>query len=106
MEKKKFTTWGVSFTSLALVAGMISYLGISNKETASQVNKATQSQAITQNSTDKIQGGNNQNSSFTYELPNQSSDNNGSQSSFNQSTQNDQSSSNQHGNFDTTTGGT
>ena len=42
MDKKKLTIWGISFSSLALVAGMVSYLGITNKDTASQTQAATQ----------------------------------------------------------------
>ncbi|MCM2533232.1 hypothetical protein NDK43_13520 [Neobacillus pocheonensis] len=51
MEKKKFTSWGVSFASLALVAGMISYLGITNKDTTSKTNTVAQSQVTNQSST-------------------------------------------------------
>jgi hypothetical protein len=43
MEKKKFTSWGVSFASLALVAGMMSYLGVTNKNTSSKTTTAVQS---------------------------------------------------------------
>ncbi len=102
MDKKKFTSWGVSFASLALVGGMMSYLGITNKDTSSKTTTAAQSKVITQQS----QSGINQNSSITYEIPNQSTDNNGSGQSGNQSSSSDQSFTNQHGHFDTTTGGT
>jgi hypothetical protein len=44
LDKKQFTSWGVSFGSLALVAGMVSYLGLTNKNTPIS-NKTTQSQA-------------------------------------------------------------
>lgn len=88
MNKKKLTSWGVSFSSLALVAGMIGYLGTANKNTSSPTNTVAQTQATTQSST--------QNSSaISYKLP---TDNSSSQQSS--------LSDNQHGGFDTTTGGT
>jgi uncharacterized protein (UPF0333 family) len=102
MEKKKFTSWGVSFASLALVAGMMSYLGVTNKNTSSKTTTAAQSKTITQQS----QSGNNQNSSITYEIPNQTADNSRTVQSSDQSSSADQSFTNQHGHFDTTTGGT
>jgi negative regulator of sigma E activity len=92
MKQKKFTSWGVSFASLALVAGMMSYMGITNKDKTSQTNTVDQTQT-TQAS---------QNSSITYEIPNQTTN---TQSSTNQ-TSTDSSFSGHHGNFDTTTGGT
>lgn len=98
MDKKKFTSWGVSFASLALVAGMMSYLESTNKDTTSKTSAVAQSQVTTQNSTQDSQNGNNQNSSPIIEIPNQTG-NSGSQQSMNQSF------SRQHGNFDTTTGG-
>jgi hypothetical protein len=51
MDKKKFTPWGVSFSSLALVAGMMGYLGITHIDTSSQTNTVAQTQATTQSST-------------------------------------------------------
>ena len=88
MDKKKLTSWGVSFGSLALVAGMVGYLGITNKNTTTASNVTTaQTQVNNQNSIS--QSANN----LTL---NQTANNSGS----------DQSSSNQHhGSFDTTTGG-
>ncbi|MDP4106014.1 MAG: hypothetical protein Q8935_13835 [Bacillota bacterium] len=94
MKQKKFTSWGVSFASLALVAGMMSYMGITNKEKTSQT------------STQASQSVNNQNSTISYEIPNQTTNKNASQTSTNQTSSSDQSLSGQHGNFDTTTGGT
>jgi hypothetical protein len=100
MEKKKFTSWGVSFASLALVAGMMSYMGITNKDTASKTNTLAQAQVTTQ-STQPSQSNNTQiDSSSTNQVPNQTSNNSESQPSVDQLT------FNQHGGFDTTTGGT
>jgi len=96
MTKQKFTSWGVSFASLALVAGMMSYLGISNKDKTDKTNAVTQS--TTQNST---QG---ESSSFNYDEPDSNTDS-GEQSFNNQFSPSDHS-FNQHGEFDTTTGGT
>lgn len=100
MNKKKFTSWGVSFTSLALVAGMISYLGITNKDTTSKTNTVAQAK-VSQTSTT----GSNQSSSISYELPNQNANNSDTEQTT-QTNSTDQSFSGQHGNFDTTTGGT
>lgn len=102
MKQKKFTSWGVSFASLALVAGMMSYMGITNKDKTSQTNTVAQAQTATQAS----QSANNQNSTISYEIPNQTTNKNASQTSTNQTSSSDQSLSGQHGNFDTTTGGT
>jgi predicted PurR-regulated permease PerM len=95
MEKKKFTSWVVSFASLALVAGMMSYMGITNKDTASKTNTLAQAQVTTQSTIQQAQSNNTPN-----QVPNQTSNNSESQQSF------DQSISDQHGGFDTTTGGT
>ncbi|NRD76846.1 hypothetical protein HPT25_04985 [Bacillus sp. BRMEA1] len=118
MEKKKFTSWGVSFASLALVAGMASYLGIKDNQT--KTNSAT-SAVTTQssNTTTTSQSTNSQNSSFTIKYPEQtsnsngtqqtttqSSNTNGAQQSTTQTVSQDHSSANQHDGFDTTTGGT
>ncbi|MDQ6600627.1 hypothetical protein [Bacillus salipaludis] len=97
MNKKKFTSWSVSFASLAFVAGMISYLGI-NKDTINKTTATTQAQVTTQSPT---QSGS---SSITYELPNRNRISDSKQSNT-QSVSQDQSFS-QHGGFDTTTGGT
>jgi len=118
MKKQKFTSWGVSFASLALVAGMMSYMGIKKDTTTNTATVAT-----TQNSTQSSQSGSNQDSSITYDVPSQSTntntstdsststdtsgstDNSGTQSD-DQSVSQDNSSQGQHGGFDTTTGGT
>jgi hypothetical protein len=47
LDKKQFTSWGVSFGSLALVAGMVSYLGLA-KNTTFKSGGTTQSQATSQ----------------------------------------------------------
>jgi hypothetical protein len=91
----------VSFASLALVAGMISYLGITNKDTTNKTNTVAQAQITTQSS-----GQQSQSSNITYELPTQTANNSSSEQSNSQSSSTDHSLSNQHGNFDTTTGGT
>ncbi|PFN98764.1 hypothetical protein COJ85_20555 [Bacillus sp. AFS076308] len=113
MQKKKFTSWGVSFASLALVAGMMSYMGIKKDTTTN-----TTAVATTQNSTQSSQSGSTEDSSITYEVPSQSTDTTGSTNtsgttdtsgtgqSDNQSVSQDNSFPSQHGGFDTTTGGT
>ena len=106
MKKQKFTSWGVSFASLALVAGMMSYMGIKKDTTTN-----TASEATTQNTTQSAQSSSNQDSSITYDIPSQSTDTtgstdtNGTQASDQQVSQ-DNSFPSQHGGFDTTTGGT
>ncbi|ULT56613.1 hypothetical protein L1999_26850 [Neobacillus drentensis] len=112
MKKQKFTSWGVSFASLALVAGMMSYMGIKKDTTAN-----TAAVATTQNTTQSTQSSSNQDSSITYDIPGQttdtntttdttgSADTNGTQASDQQVSQ-DNSFPSQHGGFDTTTGGT
>ncbi|WHY66711.1 hypothetical protein [Neobacillus sp. SuZ13] len=114
MQKKKFTSWGVSFASLALVAGMMSYMGITNKDTTS----TTTTVATTQNSTQVYQSESNQDSSITYEVPSQSTDTSastdtnestdtfGTGQSDDQAVSQDHSFPSQHRGFDTTTGGT
>ncbi|MEH7076002.1 hypothetical protein [Neobacillus drentensis] len=113
MQKKKFTSWGVSFASLALVAGMMSYMGMTNKDTTSTTTVAT-----TQNFSQSSQSESNQDSSMTYEVPSQSTDTsaftdssestdtNGTGQSDDQSFSQDHSFPGQLGGFDTTTGGT
>jgi hypothetical protein len=135
LDKKSFTSWGVSFGSLALVAGMVSYLGLTAKDTTA---KSNQSQAANQNSTQQVplQNGDSQNSFGSSANDNQSSstfrddqpttdngasfnfgddsssDNNG-QSFFdddssqqNNNQTSDRGSFGHRGQFDTTTGGT
>ncbi|MEH7094934.1 hypothetical protein [Neobacillus vireti] len=111
MKKQKFTSWGVSFASLALVAGMMSYMGIKKDTIANTTTVAT-----TQTTTQSAQSSN-QDSSITYDIPSQSTDTNtstdttgstdtnGTQQSDQQVSQ-DNSFPRQHGGFDTTTGGT
>lgn len=48
---KKITSWGVSFGSLALVAGMVSYLGLTNNGKTNAANKLSQAQTNTQQPT-------------------------------------------------------
>jgi hypothetical protein len=132
LDKKQFTSWGVSFGSLALVAGMVSYLGLTNKNTTPASNKSTQTQATSPNpgqqapfqnddgqstfgnsSTDSSsfgddQGTNDDGSSLRF--GNGSIDDNG-QSSFDDGSSQSNQFSNRgsfghHGRFDTTTGGT
>lgn len=101
MDKKNFTSWGVSFASLALVAGMMSYLGIPNNHTTSKSNMAAvPSPTGNQSSAQATQSGNNESSSQA----SQATDNSGSQQTMNTSPPEGQ--FNQQGNFDTTTGGT
>ena len=112
MKKQKFTSWGVSFASLALVAGMMSYMGIKKDTTTN-----TTAVATTQNTTQSAQSSSNQDSSISYDIPSQSTDSNtstdttgstdtnGTQQSDQQVSQ-DNSFPSQHGGFDTTTGGT
>lgn len=126
MDKKKFTSWGVSFGSLALVAGMVSYLGLSAKTV--KANPTLQTPTTSQNANQPSQtiGGDNSQSSFD---DNSSSDNsglnsdNGSSATFGNDTQSSDNglssntspqdngsfnggSSGQQQGFDTTTGGT
>jgi len=107
MSKKRFTSWGMSFASVALVAGMMSYMGI-KKDTTSN----TTAVAATQNT----QSSSSQDSSITYEVPGQSTttstdtngstDTNATGQSDDQTVSQDHSFPSQHGGFDTTTGGT
>jgi hypothetical protein len=136
MDKKQRISWGVSFGSLALVAGMVSYLGLSNgDQTNNQValnqgqspnnnsNQQSQNGSTTQQTPDSGQGFN---QTFGGESSAQFNQNDGSENNFDNS---DQSSNNtdqfdgsnnqqgqfsdgggrgmgHHGGFDTTTGGT
>lgn len=66
MKNKKFISWGVSFSSLALVAGMISYLGVTNKNTASKTNPTVQAPTTAQSSVQPaISQSSSQNQTFT-----------------------------------------
>lgn len=50
MDKKQIASWGVSFGSLALVAGMVSYLGFTNGSKSNNTNKSNQIPAESQQS--------------------------------------------------------
>lgn len=76
MDKKKFISWGVSFGSLALLSGMMSYLGLTS--TAKTSNLAVQNQSPTTN-----QNFSQSPSSNTQNFLNNSSNNFSSQSSAN-----------------------
>jgi hypothetical protein len=112
MKPKKITSWGVSFASLALVAGMTGYLGFTHKDSLS---KSNPSLASTQNSNQQTpsQNGNNSKSSIgsstnddgdSTDDNNQSSFHNGSSGQDNNQLSNG--SFGQHRGLDTTTGGT
>jgi hypothetical protein len=133
LDKKKFTSWGVSFGSLALVAGMVSYLGLTTANKTANANITTQTPAASQDSTQQSQSfdGNNQDSfqqsqssggdnQSSFDNSN-SSDDNGSNSAFGSDDQTSDNSgfdngssqdngqfnggfSGQHRSFDTTTG--
>jgi hypothetical protein len=96
MDKKTFTSWGVGFGSLALVAGMVSYLGITNKGTNNSM-AATQYQGGNQSSIQQSP-----NSSFNVGSD-QTAGN--SQQAMNQSPGTGNSFFGQFGGFNTTTGG-
>jgi hypothetical protein len=57
MDKKQKISWGVSFGSLALVAGMVSFLGLSNGDQASNQVALTQGQSSNNNSNQQSQDG-------------------------------------------------
>ncbi|MGG1677994.1 hypothetical protein ACIFOT_19875 [Neobacillus sp. NRS-1170] len=123
MDKKQKISWGVSFGSLALVAGMVSYLGLSNGDKATNQVAIDQGQPSNNNSNQQTQdnfnfgqqpeqgsswGGDsqfNQNDQGT-------ADNFGSDNQSGNSSGQDQFSNGSgpgfghHGGFDTTTGGT
>lgn len=135
MDKNQRISWGVSFGSLALVAGMVSYLGIANGDKTNNQIALNQGQPSTDNSNQQSQDGFNSGQGPVQRFDNSTGGDNSSQ--FNQndgspsnnsdnsnqfSGKNDQSygNSNQqdqfsngggqsfghHGGFDTTTGGT
>lgn len=100
MDKKQFTSWGVSFGSLALVAGMVSYLGLTNKDTTNKANSSNQSPDAAQNSIQQIpsQSGDSQNS-----LGNSANDNGTSPSIDDDQATNDNGASSSTGNDQATT---
>jgi hypothetical protein len=133
MDKKQKISWGVSFGSLALVAGMVSYFGLSNDSQTNNQVAFTQGQTENNNSTQQSQDsfttqqrpghGRGFDQSFNEDNSSQSDDSNTNFGNNNQSsTNNDQVSGNsnqqdqfsngsgtgmgQQGGFDTTTGGT
>jgi hypothetical protein len=57
MDKKQRISWGVSFGSLALVAGMVSYFGLSNNGQANNQGALTQSQTANNQSNLQSQDG-------------------------------------------------
>ncbi|WP_462411263.1 hypothetical protein [Neobacillus sp. Marseille-QA0830] len=77
MDKKKKISWGVSFGSLALVAGLTSYFGFSNGNQQSTNQTATQNQGINSDTNQQQQD------QFGVQLPEQgnSDANNGNNSS-------------------------
>lgn len=117
LDKKQRISWGVSFGSIALVAGMVSYLGLSNGDktnnqaTFSSSNNTNQQQS-NQNTNDTTQSffDNNSNNSNGFSDNNGNSFNNSNGSLNDGSAQQSQDSFGGHskhqGGFDTTTGGT
>ncbi|MGG1398615.1 hypothetical protein ABE288_12520 [Bacillus salipaludis] len=89
MDKKQRISWGVSFGSLALVAGMVSYLGLSNGN--NNQTAVSQNSPANQNTNQQVQ--NNLDSSG-----NQSSGDSNSSSNF--SFDDDQASQYEQGNSD------
>ncbi|MFJ7729512.1 hypothetical protein ACIQXV_25750 [Neobacillus sp. NPDC097160] len=131
MDKKQKITWGVSFGSLALVAGMVSYLGLSNGDKTDNKMTFNQGQQPGINTNQQEQDryniqqgqgpGQNSDDSWGGDSPSQFNQNdqafgndydNGGQSSGSSNQQQDQfsngggRSSGHHHGFDTTTGGT
>lgn len=129
MDKKQRISWGVSFGSLALVAGMVSYLGLANSGNANNQMSFNQGQLPDNNSNLPSEDGFNSQqgpgpdqgfdnstsgeNSLQFNQNDQASGNNfdnGSGQSFGNSDQQDQFSnsggSGHHHGFDTTTGGT
>ncbi|MBT2697652.1 hypothetical protein J7E79_09550 [Bacillus sp. ISL-40] len=108
MDKKQKISWGVSFGSLALVAGMVSFLGLSNGDQASNQAALTQGQSF--DGGNSSQYNQNDDSNNNFDSSDQYSNNN---DQFNgNSNQQDQFSNGggpgmgHQGGFDTTTGGT
>ena len=123
LDKKQKISWGVSFGSLALVAGMVSYLGLSNGDNNNNQVAINQGQPSNNNSNQQTQDNSNsgqqpeQGSSWGGDSQvNQNdqgtTDNFGSDNQFGNSNGQDQFSNGggpgfgHHGGFDTTTGGT
>ncbi|MDQ0196935.1 hypothetical protein [Neobacillus ginsengisoli] len=114
MNKKQRISWGVSFSSLALVAGMVSYLGLTNGDkTSNQItarqnsssNKNTSQQHFNQNTDGSNQSFFDDNSTNSDAF----SSNNGNSLDNGNNSQNQDSfggGARQRGGFDTTTGGT
>jgi hypothetical protein len=120
LDKKQRISWGVSFGSLALVAGMVSYLGLSNGDKANNqstsnqnnnvLNQQSQDNGFSQGQIDQGQSSNgDQSSQLNGGSSNNNFDNNtqffGDSSGQNQFSNNGRGSGHHHG-FDTTTGGT
>lgn len=135
LDKKQKISWGVSFGSLALVAGMVSYLGLSNGDKADNQIAVNQVQPSTDNSNQQsedqfnsqTQGPNqgfhhsfgrdrssqfNQNDQDTNSFDDSNQYPTDDDQYFDNSNQQDQFSNSdspemgRHGGFDTTTGGT
>ncbi|HEY2421758.1 MAG TPA: hypothetical protein VGI04_10095 [Neobacillus sp.] len=130
MDKKQRISWGVSFGSLALVAGMVSYLGLSNVDKTNNQMTSGQSLPFNDNSNQQSQGGFispngqdqgqnfdnsfNGNQSSQFDINGDSSPNNsdpnhsfsGNSNGQNQFSNGSRSFGGHHRGFDTTTGGT
>ncbi|MEH7106334.1 MULTISPECIES: hypothetical protein [Bacillaceae] len=59
MDKKKKISWGVSFGSLALVAGMVSYLGLTNGYSSNSQTTLNQGQGQASTNSNQPQGNSN-----------------------------------------------
>jgi hypothetical protein len=98
LDKKQKISWGISFGSLALVAGMVSYLGISNGDKANNQMTINQGQPSSNISNQQAQNGFDSQQS---QDPSQNFDNSFGEENSSQFNQNDSSSNN---NFDNTFG--
>ncbi|MCM3569667.1 hypothetical protein [Neobacillus mesonae] len=115
MDKKQKISWGVSFGSLALAAGMVSYLGLSNGNSNNKQMTSNPGISSNNNSAGQSQGSYDSdqeqryNHSFGEDSPFNQDEQDGDDQSFGSSNQQDNfggfSSGHHHG-FDTTTGGT
>ncbi len=101
MNKNQYTSWGVSFGSLALVAGMVSYLGITNGVEPNKSNLSNQVPATSQQPSFFSDGSNSSTSDSSTSFDNGSQSLDGSNNSFS----NDGTYSRRSRRFDTTTGG-